>query len=201
MRQVSLTLDYLPLEELIELIDEPGRSACKRDLDENRQLFEKARGSTHNHQTWDGGYIDHVTDGMNYARHLYAFDAAFGRPLPFTQSSALLVFYWHDREKPWRIEVLPDGTVRNREGLTTKEEFRRFREEQLAKYGLTLTPAEHNGLTYVEGEHKDYSSERRVMNELAAFCHKVDNWCARGWYDYPKAVDDEWTGATRFRST
>ena len=39
------------------------------------------------------------------------------------------------------------------------------------------------------------------MNELAAFCHKVDSWSARGWYDYPKATGDEWTGATRVRTT
>jgi len=58
MRTVSLTLDYLPIEKLIDLIDEPNRSICHAILTDNRSLFEQARGSTHNHQTWDGGYID-----------------------------------------------------------------------------------------------------------------------------------------------
>lgn len=200
MRKVSLDLDYRSIDDLLEFIDEPNRSACQRILAEHRQLFERARGSTHNHQTWDGGYIDHVTDGMNYARHLYAFDEAFGRPLPFSLSDALLVFFLHDLEKPWRILVHEGGDVVNREGLSTKEEFQAFREAKLREYGINLTPEQYNGLTYVEGEYKAYSSERRVMNELAAFCHKVDNWSARGWYDYPKAEGDEWTGAGRFRS-
>jgi len=200
MRKVALDLDYLSLDELLEFIDEPNRSACKRIVAEHRSLFERARGSTHNHQTWDGGYIDHVTDGMNYARHLYAFDAAFGRPLPFSLSDTLLVFFLHDLEKPWRILVSESGEASNRSELSTKEEFQAFREAKLREYGISLTPAQYNGLTYVEGEYKDYSSKRRIMNELASFCHKVDNWSARGWYDYPKLEGDEWTGAGRFRT-
>lgn len=200
MRTLTRTLDYRTIDELVCEIDEPNRSACQRILADHRPLFERARGSTHNHQTWDGGYLDHVTDGMNYARHLYAFDAAFGRPLPFTLSDALLVFFLHDLEKPWRILVSESGEAKNREGLSTKEEFQAFREAKLREYGISLTPEQHNGLTYVEGEYKDYSSKRRVMNELAAFCHKVDVWSARGWYDYPKPTDDEWTGAGRFRT-
>lgn len=195
------TPDYLTLDGLIGLIDEPNRSACIRILDEHRLLFEMARGSTHNHQTWDGGYIDHVTDGMNFGRHLYPFMASFGRPLPFSLSDALLVFSLHDLEKPWRILVDAAGGATNREGLSTKEEFKAFREAKLVEYGISLTPEQLNGLTYVEGEYKDYSSKRRVMNELAAFCHMLDNWCARGWYDHPKENGDEWLGAGRFRTT
>lgn len=87
-REVHLWLDYISIEGLIDLIDDPNGSICRHILDKNRRLFEKARGSTHNHQTWVGGYIDHVTDGMNYARHLYAFDAAFGRSMPFSLGRA-----------------------------------------------------------------------------------------------------------------
>ncbi|MBP9732622.1 MAG: hypothetical protein KBD29_04150 [Candidatus Magasanikbacteria bacterium] len=201
MRSVSLTLDYLTVEQLIDFIDEPHRSVCHRILADNRRLFETARGSTHNHQTWDGGYIDHVTDGMNYARHLYTFDEAFGRPLPFTMSDALLVFFLHDLEKPWRILVDESGQASNREGLDTKAAYKEFREAKLVSYGLELNEMQFNGFTYVEGEIHDYTSKRRVMNELAAFAHKVDNWCARGWYEYPKATDDEWIGADRVRTT
>lgn len=195
-----MTPKYFKIEELIDCIDEPNRAACMRILKENRKLFETIPGSTHNHQTFFGGYFSHVLDGMNYAYYLYDFDASFGRPLPFTKSDALLIFFLHDLEKPWRIEVMEDGTVRNRPGLDTKEAFKEFREKKLEEYGITLTPAQMNGLTYVEGEIKDYSSKRRVMNELAAFCHKVDTWSARGWYDYPKpAGEDEWIGADRIK--
>lgn len=195
----SRTLDYLSIEALLEFIDEPARGVCQRILAENRDLFERTRGSTHNHQVWDGGYIDHVTDGLNYARHLYALTAGLGRPLPFSLSDALLIFYLHDLEKPWRIQVHADGQAVNRKGLDTKAAFKAFREAKLADYGLVLTPAQLNGLTYVEGELQDYSSQHRVMNELAAFCHMVDVWSARIGYAYPK-VNDEWPGAGRFRT-
>lgn len=191
---------YFSIKTLIDMIDEPNRTACHKILEENLFLFETVRGSTHNHQTWDGGILDHITDGMNYAYHLYDFDKSFGRPVLFSKSDALLIFFLHDLEKPWRIEVMDDGTVRNRPGLDTKEAFKKFREDKLQEYGMTLTPAQMNGLTYVEGEMKDYSSTRRVMNELAAFCHKVDVHSARIWYDYPKiAGEDEWVGSDRVR--
>lgn len=193
-------LDYRTIEEHLDLIDEPFKKGCFQLLQDNRALFEKTRGSTHNHQTWEGGYIDHITDGLNYARHLYAFDKSFGRPLPFSLSDALLIFYLHDLEKPWRIEVLEDGVVRNRPGLDTKEAFKAFREQKLKEYQIILTPYQQNALTYVEGELKDYSSTHRVMNELAAFCHKIDNWSARAWFNYPKEKDDEWKGAHRIRT-
>ena len=53
------TPKYFTIEDLIGFIDEPNRSACMRILTENRELFETVRGSTHNHQTWDGGFIDY----------------------------------------------------------------------------------------------------------------------------------------------
>lgn len=200
MREAHLDLNYSPLDHLLSLIDQPAQRTCRNIFYDHRALFEKARGSTHNHQAWEGGYIDHVTDGMNLCRHLYGFLEAIKRPLPFSLSDALLVFFLHDLEKPWRILVNANGESSNRKELATKEKFKEFREMKLAEYGLVLTPAQLNAFTYIEGESKDYTSTRRVMNELSAFCHMVDTWCARGWYDYPKEKSDEWTDAKRFRT-
>lgn len=47
------------------------------------------------------------------------------------------------------------------------------------EYDIALTPQQENALRYVEGEGDDYSSERRVMNELAAFYHMCDVASAR----------------------
>lgn len=144
--------------------------------------------------------MSHILAAMNYAYYLYDFNASFGRPLPFTNSDGLLIMFLHDLEKPWRIETMEDGTVRNRPGLDTKEVFKKFREDKIEEYGLMLSKYQLNGLTYVEGELKDYSSTHRVMNELAAFCHQCDNWSARAWYDYPKPAGiDEWVGADRIK--
>lgn len=200
MRAAFIKLTYRTIEELIGRIDEPYRSACFQILKDHRALFEKARGSTHNHQTWEGGYIDHITDGMNLVVHLYDFMKSFGRPLPFSESDALLIFFLHDLEKPWRILVDSMGQASNKPGLDSKAAYKAFREAQLVQYRIVLTPALMNALTYVEGELGDYSSTHRVMNELSAFCHMVDSWCARGWYGYPKTIGDEWTGATRVRT-
>lgn len=197
MRHVSLWLDYLPTEDHLELIDEPNQSACQRIYKENKVLFESIPGSRHNHQVWSGGYSDHITECLNFARHEYNFKLAFGRPLPFSLSDVLLVLFLHDLEKPWRDEM----NSHSKHAHATKTERQTFREEKFAKYGIVLTPYQLNGLTYVEGEIVKHSSTERVMNELASFCHGIDNWSARGQYDYPKVEGDEWTGATRFRST
>ena len=198
-RSLRMTLRYYTLEQLIDMINQPLRMPCLQLLTEHRTLFETAQGSTHNHQAWPGGYIDHITDGMNFTNHLYTFIGGFGRPCTFSKSDALFIFFVHDLEKPWRIKVGSDGAY-NVPGLQTKGEFKAFREAQLTKHGIELSPYLMNALTYVEGEHSEYTSTRRVMNELAAFCHMVDNWCARGWYDYPKKTDDEWVGAGRVRT-
>lgn len=192
---------YQTIETLIGHIDEPYQRICMQILTDNRARFEATPGATYNHQAWRGGYIDHITDGMNYAFYKYRFDSSFGRPLPFSRSDALLIFFLHDLEKPWRIEVLPDGSVRNKPGLDSKEAYQDFREAKLLEYELTLTPYLHNALTYVEGEVRGYKDKERAMNELASFCHTIDNWCARVWYNYPKATGDEWLGAKRFRTT
>lgn len=192
---------YFTIEELINFIDEPNRTGCFDILNKNRALFETIQGSTHNHQAWPGGYFDHILDTMNYGFHLYDFNSSFGRPLPFSKSDGLLIMFLHDLEKPWRIEKMPDGTVRNRPGLDTKAAFKAFREDKLKEYNIIVNDYQMNGLTYVEGELSDYSSTQRVMNELAAFCHQCDNWSARSWYNYPKPVGlDEWFGAGRVQS-
>lgn len=137
---------------------------------------------------------------MNYARQLFLLELSLGRPIPFSLSDVLLIFFLHDIEKPWRILVDTSGHASNKPGLDTKAAFKEFREAKLREYGMVLTSSQMNALTYVEGEGKDYLSTRRVMNELAGFCHMVDVWSARVRHDYPKEVD-EWSGAGRFRTT
>ncbi len=185
---------YRDIPELVEMIDEPYRSACLRILADHTPRMQQASGSSRNHQPWEGGYWDHIRDCMNLASVYYDVDSAL-RPLPFSKSDALLVMFLHDLEKPWRYEWQDGKKVRN-EALRSKADKKAFREGMLAEYGIELTPPLENAFTYVEGELDDYTNERRVMNELAAFCHAIDCKSARMWFDYPRS-GDPWAGAGR----
>ncbi len=187
---------YLPLEDLLCLIDEPNRTSCRRLLADNMELFRTVQGSTNNHQAWPGGYFDHVHEVLNIAVALYALFAEL-RPLPFSLSDALLVLYLHDVEKPWKYELGPDGQLHHLPSQRTKADQHAFRLRKLAEYGIELTADQHNGLKYVEGEHDDYSSRQRVSGPLAAFCHLCDTASARIWFAHPAVTDDPWAGAGR----
>ena len=190
---------YLSVESLIRKIDEPNRSVLTRLMSDNRQLFGVARGSSNNHQAWAGGYLDHVKETMNVAAVLYEqFNNI--RPLPFSLSDALLVLFLHDVEKPWKYEMKQDGTLVIIDVLAAKEAQHEFRRKKFDEYGIILTADQSNALRYAEGEGKDYTSSRRVMGPLAAFCHICDMASARMWFDYPAKENDPWAGAERTRA-
>lgn len=152
----------------------PYRDECIKLLEDNLYRFETAWGSSHNHQAWEGGYLDHVVEVMTIAHTLY-FSLLDIRSLPFKLSDAFLVLFLHDLEKPWKKEL----------GLKTKAEKRKFREDKIKEYNIILTLEQQNALLYVEGEGDDYRSDKRVMNELATFCHICDVTSARIWHDEP----------------
>lgn len=192
--------EYLVMDKLLQLIGEPNRAACERIWRENQTRFERSFGSTTNHQNWVGGYVDHIHEVMNWAVVLYATMSAL-RPLPFTLPDALLVLYLHDIEKPWKYELDPaDGGLKHVDGMLTEVEAHAFRDQKIVEYGVKLTSEQQNAMAYVHGEGSDYSSKRRVMNELAAFCHICDITSARIWYAYPpKRHIDPWATACRIR--
>lgn len=182
------------LTELISKIDNPNRKGCYKMMHNNIKFFMNAQGSVHNHQSWPGGYWDHIVEVMNYAVIFYQADP---RPLPFSLSSALLVLFLHDIEKPWKYEVDSDGRLKTRKEFDTEEKSHAFRDDFIQRYDIQLTPEEQNALKYVHGEGSDYSSRQRVMTRLAAFCHVCDIWVARIRYDYPMRDQDPWNGAHR----
>jgi hypothetical protein len=187
---------YVPIDDLIQLITEPNRTAVRKILAANRELFGKVQGSTHNHQAWPGGYLDHVTEVMNIALVLFrTLDAR--RRLPFSISDILLVVFLHDIEKPWKYEIGPDGQLQHKATMLTKADHQRFRMAKLAEYGVMLNDDHENGLAYAEGELNDYSSRERKMRPLAALAHLCDVTSARIWFDHPAPTDDAWEGAKR----
>lgn len=188
---------YYTLEQMLEMIDEPNRTACQNILNDNLELFKTVQGSAHNHHTWLGGYYDHVQEVMNIAIVLYERLNSL-RPLPFSLSDLLLVLYLHDIEKPWRYDLI-DGKLYNKESMQDREMQNNFRIQKLKEYGIKLNPEHENGIKYTEGEGKDYSMNGRVMNELACLAHMSDVCSARLWFDYPEKKDYTWVGAKRVK--
>jgi len=183
---------YYSMIPMLCMLPMPNRSACVRLFDENLERFRTARGSTHNHQTWEGGYLDHVQDAMNYAILFYQAEEATGRPMPFTLEDALLALFLHDLEKPWRFEKVGDEWC-NTGLMATKADRAAFRWAKIAEYGIVLSPEVENAIRYAEGEGDDYRADRRVANELAGFVHMMDTHSARVRHDYPKH-GDPWSG-------
>ena len=189
---------YYTIEQMLEMIDEPNRTACSRILADNRKLFQTVQGSTNNHQNWPGGYFAHVQEIMNIAVVLYERLNSV-RPLPFSLSDLLLVVYLHDVEKPWKYELREDGQLHHKATMQNKEDHQHFRMAKLAEYGVMFTPEQENGMKYAEGELNDYTNRRRVMGPLACVAHMCDVCSARLWFAHPAEENDPWLGAGRIR--
>lgn len=153
---------YRTIEELLSLIDEPNRTSCMLLFSAELKRFQESHGSTNNHQAWPGGYFDHIQDGMNVCVVLYnALNDQ--RPLPFSLSDALLVFFLHDIEKPWVYTPGDDGQLHVVPAMQDRRARHDFRLLKLHEYHIELTPDQLNALQYVEGENADYQSRKRVM--------------------------------------
>jgi hypothetical protein len=190
---------YHSIEQMLDLIDEPNRSGCQQLLADNHKLFQTVQGSTHNHQNWPGGYLDHVQEIMNIAVVLHERLNSI-RPLPFSLSDLLLVVYLHDIEKPWKYELGVDGHLQHKPTMRSKKEHQMFRLSKAAQYGIVLYPEHCKGIYYAEGELDDYSNRRRVMSPLACVAHMCDVASARLWFDHPMEANDPWPGAKRIRA-
>ena len=175
--------DYLDFEELVALM--PPWPWSYEEVFGNRYLwnlqthhFRVAQGSSHNHQAWEGGYLDHVRETMNIAVRLY-YSMDTKRQFPFPLADALLVIFLHDIEKPYKRMF----------SLEKKEQKREFRDYFIRESRITLTEEQVNALQYIEGEH-DYSNTERKMGQMAAFCHCCDILSARVWFD--KGRERQW---------
>lgn len=172
---------YLDLTALMTLIPDPNRTKLWAIVREHQERFRVARGSSHNHQAWENGYLDHVVETMNIACQLYRTLNSLRR-LEFSLSAALEVMFLHDIEKPFKKEkslVWGMTTVE-----ATKENRKLLRSRMIESYGICLSPSQENALRYVEGvPDSEYTPGERTMGELAAFCHTCDILSARLWHD------------------
>ncbi len=164
---ITLTENYqYQIKHYLENLSS-NKDNCINMLDSFIKEYPNARGSSHNHQSYGGGYYKHISDIMHYAIMLY-------RNLPkldFTLSDAILVLFLHDIEKPVKY------------GSKTFETDREIRNRLIKEFKIELTEEQYLALKYIHGEGDDYSKNKRIMSPLCAFCHCCDIISARIFFD------------------
>ena len=81
-----------------------------------------------------------------------------------------MILFLHDIEKPIKYSKLS-----GQYGSTSDE----IRSNLIEKFGINLNQDQVDALKYIHGEGDDYTSKRRVMSPLSAFCHCCDMISAR----------------------
>jgi hypothetical protein len=166
-----MKLEYLNIEDMLDLVSQPHHDDCLRFINKNRTLFNTSKGSAIKHQAWIGGYRDHITEVMNIALRMYKGLSVI-RPLPFSLSDALLGCFLHDIEKVWKHTRYPEDQKTVDKNKIFQDEFH--------------LEADHlNAVKYAHGEGDDYHPIKRIQTPLAAFVHHCDNTSARIWFDKP----------------
>lgn len=184
---------YHKLDDLLELMEPHHRHDCDRMIADYVEVMRTGPGSRHNHQAWAGGYLAHIVEGMNLI--VVLFDTLNRlRPLTYSLSSALFIFFIHDLEKLGKYRVNESGQYEVIPRLATKQQERDHRNQLLERYAIVLTDEERIAFRYVEGEEADYSSTGPRMNPLGALCHMADVASARMWPHHP-INNDPWRGS------
>lgn len=139
-------------------------------------------GSSSNHQTWEGGYVGHIYEICRIAQVQFSALQRI-RPLPFELHKAYAVLFFHDIEKPFKYVANNSKWTEILKDQGEKE----FKKQLIEKYQIPFTSEELNAIQYIHGEGNDYQKGKRVMNELATFCHSCDVISARIWFDHPRS--------------
>lgn len=171
-------MQYKQLNYLLHQIDQPNRDACLKLWEDNKERFSKAPGSLSKHQAWEGGYIGHLEEVMNFGINLFTM-MDITRKLDFTISDIILVLFLHDLEKPFRY-IDPKLEFKD------DQEKHAFIYDLMLKYQITLNDIQINALDYIHGEGDAYSRTERIQKPLAAFVHMCDVASARIWFDFPR---------------
>jgi|APCry1669188879_1035177.scaffolds.fasta_scaffold02692_6 hypothetical protein len=158
------------LIKYLESLEDERKEFILKFHKDHLPLMLEAKGSMCNHQAWKGGYLDHIQECFNIAESIYGALCKI-HSLPFKLSECFVVLYFHDIEKIWKYTI--------NEIIDKKLYYKTILQEN---YSIIFSEQEQNALKYIHGENEYYSSKKRVMNELAAFCHSVDTISSRIWH-------------------
>lgn len=182
-----------------------GYMECISQKQEMRQLFADfetlfryAPGSRGAHHFWYGGWMDHLQQMLDKYTADYAWlvDQGWLGYLPleeqFDYGEGVEVILMHDLEKPFKYAEYVQHAINTEvppellQSLENKHTRKTFREDLMDSYGITLSPAQHNALHFVEGVRDDeYIPGQRVDKPLASLCHSADDMSGRIGYNAP----------------
>lgn len=181
-----------PLPELISNIEDHRKDALLQIYNDYKHLMHHAPGSSGNHQSWNGGYADHIADILRINTSTYNAIERDIRPLPFSHASAAVTLFFHDIEKPFKYGPNDCDESSRWRTLSDKKSWESIKwnilEEMKETYNFTLSDDEVNALKYTHGEGNDYKKGLRIASPLAAHVHHCDNTSARIWYNKGKGL-------------
>lgn len=168
-------LRHIQLANHLMDVGEPRRGRILTWIDVHWTAIASAPGSSGNHQTWPGGFLDHTLQLLDTANRLVAaLPSVHPLPTNIDLNALKTVLLFHDVEKPFKYTT----------GLPQDWDKNRYLTHDLARdWGIAFSPDELNALTYVHGEGDDYRKNTRIMGPLAAFAHTCDILSARVWFD------------------
>src|ERR1700761_238014 len=155
---MTITLEQNSIISHLLKLDDSNLGKCLNLLNYFIEEFPDATGSSHNHQSYPGGYYKHINDILNYAKKMYKELSKMGK-LEFNLSDAILVLFLHDIEKPIKYCV------------GTSETDSEIRKRLINEFGIVLNEEHIQSLKYIHGEGEDYCKDKRIMSPLCAFCH------------------------------
>lgn len=162
-----------PIDHYLNLIEGANGVACRQMFEQYENIFMRAPGSKVKHQTWEGGYVQHLCQCMALAEFLYEPIKNIGG-VDFSLSDAVLILILHDLEKPFKYV---EGKVFNND--TEKKEFIA---SQIKLFNISLNEKHLNALKYIHGEGDDYSPNINIQWSLSAYVHVCDVTSARIWH-------------------
>lgn len=196
-------LNKVKLKDFIAAMDSDNKAAIWAIYKHYEDLLYTHPGSSHNHQAWPGGLVDHLAEVCRYAYTDYEViecgnDPTFGQPLHrfYFDDQAMIAIFCHDAEKfvvygnkddprcaPFLI-MAADATSK-----VEKEKIKwHVLEHWRVKFGLELNEEVINAIKYTHGEGDDYSNTQRVMNPLAVLVGNADRRSARIGFNRGKGL-------------
>lgn len=180
---------YWLSDALIDGTDERNQPAIRAIYHRYWPEISVAPGSSHNHQAWPGGYLEHIRQVNQFVAHIYSIciDLGIFASLPeeerFSLEEVLTVTSLHDIEKPFKTILGPDGKPIINPNLLTKQQRDDFKWVFFENHGIELNPNQQNAMQYVEGLGNDYESNRRVISPMGVLAHTADLMSARASYN------------------